>query len=112
MVDGSHAESFPQVVGDEGGISSAFGQLSFVDGQQNQVAEIQVSGFQNAHYLHTDGRFAVEGNIGSTHHPFEQALEGTGLYRQVFGLYQGVETVHQGIGLEQRFAVELVERVV
>ena len=71
MVDGGHAESLAQIVRNKGRVSAGFGQLSFVYGKQNQVAEVQITGFEHTHHLQTDGRFAVERNAAGRHYPVD-----------------------------------------
>ena len=79
MFDGGHAESFPQVVGDERGLSACFGQLPFVEGKHDEVAEIEVTRFQYSHHLHTDGRFAMKRYIRGSKQSAEKTLQGIDL---------------------------------
>ncbi len=112
MFDGSHAECFPQVVGDEGGIASGFGQLPFVEREHDEVAEIKVARFQYTHYLHADGGFSVEGNVGGGKQAVQQSLQCVCVQTTQFpGFYQIEQAVDEGVAFEQRFAVQLVKDV-
>ena len=51
MVDGGHAESLAEVIWYERRVAACFRKLTFVDRQHDQMAEIEVTCFQNAHYL-------------------------------------------------------------
>ena len=109
---GGHAEGFPQVVGDEGGLASGFGQLPFVEGEHDEVAEVEVTRFQHTHYLHADGGFSVEGNVGRGKQAVQQSLQRVCAHTTQFaGLYQAEQAVDEGVAFEQRLAVQLVEDV-
>ena len=73
------------------------------------MAEVQVTGFEYPHYLHADGRFAMERDVGGGQYLDQQSAQGFRLYIQVSFFYQGMEAVYGGVCLEQRFPIELVE---
>ena len=109
---GGHAEGLPQVVGNEGGVASGFGQLPFVEGEHDEVTEIEVTRFQHPHYLHADGGFSVEGNVGRGKQAVQQSLQRVCAHTTQFaGLYQAEQAVDEGVAFEQRLAVQLVEDV-
>ena len=96
----------PQVVGNEGGVASGFGQLPFVEGEHDKVAEIEVTRLQHPHYLHADGGFSVEGNVGRGKQAVQQSLQRVFAHTTQFaGLYQAEPAVDEGVAFEQRLAV-------
>lgn len=75
MLDGSHAERLAQVIGDERRIAARLGELPFVEGQHDEVAEVEVTRFQYAHYLHADGGFAVKRDLGGGEQAVHQTFQ-------------------------------------
>ena len=90
----------------------ALGKLPFVEGEHDEVAEIEVTRFQHPHYLHADGGFSVEGNVGRGKQAVQQSLQRVCAHTTQFaGLYQAEQAVDEGVAFEQRLAVQLVEDV-
>ena len=112
VFDGGHAEGLAQVVGDEGSLASCLGQLTLVEGEEDEVAEVEVARLEHTHDLQADGRLAVERYGGGGEQAAQQTLQCVGAQGQVAAFHQAEQAAHDGVGLEQRFAVELVEDVV
>ena len=95
-------KAFPQVVGDEGGVASGFGQLPFVEGEHDEVAEVEVTRFQHTHYLHADGGLSVEGDVGRGKQPVQQSLQRVCAHATQFaGLYQTEQAIDEGVALNR-----------
>ena len=100
MFDGGHAESFSQIVRDEGWFSTGFGQLTFVEGEHDEVSEIEVTCFQHSHYLHTDGWFTVERNIWGCKQAAKKTFQSVSLQIKFATVNKTEQTVDEGIALE------------
>ena len=100
MLDGSHAERLAQVIGDERRIAARLGELPFVEGQHDEVAEVEVTRFQYAHYLHADGGLAVKRYVGGGEQAVHQAFQRVCMQAQPVILYQAEQAVDEGVALE------------
>ena len=96
MLDGSHAERLAQVIGDERRIAARLGELPFVEGEHDEVAEVEVTRFQHTHYLHADGGLAVKRDVGGG----EQAVQRVCMQAHPVILYQAEQAVDEGVALE------------
>ena len=111
--DGRHAISGTERVGDEGCAFVALGYLPFIDGEHDDVAEVEVSGLEQSHHLQTDGRFSVEGDGGLAHQLADQSGEQFIAYVQCrVSFLQGVDSVHSCICHEDAFLVDLQGEIV
>lgn len=78
VFDGGHAKGLAQVVGDEGCLASCLGQLALVEGEKDEVAEVEVARLEHTHDLQADGRLAVERYGGGSEQAAQQTLQGVG----------------------------------
>ena len=72
------------------------------------MTEVQVSGFEYPHHLHTDSRFAMKRDVRCRQYPFEQTGKGRLADDEILGFDKRIKTGYSGIGMEQRFAIQLV----
>ena len=92
---GGHAEGLPQVVGNEGGVASGFGQLPFVEGEHDEVAEIEVTRFQHPRLLACRWRVLREG-CWQSKQAVQQSLQRVCAHATQFaGLYQAEQAVDE-----------------
>ena len=111
MLYGGQSEHFPQVVGDKRSVVHGFGQHPFIDGEHQDMPEIQVTRLQYAHDLQAYSRFAVEGNGGRAQHGAQQAAQGGGLYVERTVFRQADEAANDLMGTIERFVVQLAVHV-
>ena len=107
--DGGHAVCRTEGVGDERRAFVALGYLPLVDGEHDDVAEVEVTGLEQSHHLQSDGRLAVEGNGGLAHELTDESGEHFIAHCQslVGWFEEGVDAVDDGVCHEDALLVDL-----
>ena len=110
-LDGCKTEITSQRVRNERSLIHGLWQFAFVYRKHYEVAEIEVSGLENAHNLKSDGWLAVERNRRGSHNLVEQFEERYGHYVEFAIIEQRDEAVQHRVSLKQRLGIELCKSI-
>ena len=108
VVDGSQLVGLADGVGDERRVVDPLGHVALVAREDEQVVEVEITGFEHAHHLNALGRFAVEGDGGGADDLADEPLESDAVDGQVAAADELAHAIEQGVGPVERLVGQRV----